>query len=57
MRLMDRDFFKFSVGALGLIAVGLVIFYFLERARYEREGTAAENKMEAASAIEAVAEE
>lgn len=51
---MDRDFFKFSIGALGLIAASLIVFYFLERARYEREGTAMEGERETASAAEAV---
>ena len=51
---MDRDFFKFSIGALGLIALSLIVFYFLERAKYEREGTARENEMETANVSGAI---
>lgn len=51
---MDRDFFKFSMGALGLIAAGLVVFYFLERARYEYPGTVMQEEAQTANISEAV---
>ena len=51
---MAKNFFKFSIGALGLIATSLIVFYFLERAKYEREGTAMEGEIETANISEAI---
>ena len=47
IKVMDRDFFKFSIGAVGIIAIGLIAFYFLAELRQQHDEAARQNMIEA----------
>ncbi|MEK9166456.1 MAG: hypothetical protein AAB846_01860 [Patescibacteria group bacterium] len=50
---MAKNFFKFSLGAISIIAASLLVFYFLQKTRYERQDAAFYREFDRASVLDA----